>query len=212
MPKGLVRDQQAGCFHFATFSCYRRQPYLGAAAARSLLERSLEAMRKRYLFVVGGYVAMPEYVHLLVSEPGQALLSNAIQALKLMQFRRLSCRFRFRAATVLSGRHGTTISTGAARRSVSRNSGTSTAIRLCAAGSRNRKTGGGRAFGTTQKARRSLSRSSRNGRPYGVGTGCRSICATGKRLAEVRALPGPKTRKWGTQSSWQGRPRAARHT
>jgi putative transposase len=82
MPKGLVRYRQCGCFHFLTFSCYRRLPYLGAAA-RSLFERSLEVMQIRYDFVVCGYVVMPEHVHLLVSEPNKALLSKAIQALKL---------------------------------------------------------------------------------------------------------------------------------
>ena len=33
--------------------------------------------------VVCGYVLMPEYVHVLVSEPKNALLGTAIQALKL---------------------------------------------------------------------------------------------------------------------------------
>jgi putative transposase len=83
MTKGLVRYQQCGCFHFLTFSCYRRLPYLGTAAARGLFECSLEVMRLRYDFVVCGYVVMPEHVHLLVSEPKKALLSKAIQALKL---------------------------------------------------------------------------------------------------------------------------------
>jgi len=83
MTKGLVRYQQCGCFHFLTFSCYRRYPYLGRSAARELFERSLELMRKRYEFVVCGYVIMPEHVHLLVGEPKKPLLSKAIQALKL---------------------------------------------------------------------------------------------------------------------------------
>ena len=83
MTKGLVRYQQSGCFHFLTFSSYRRLPYLGTGAARSLFERSLETMRVRYGFVVCSYVVMPEHVHLLVSEPKEALLSKAIQALKL---------------------------------------------------------------------------------------------------------------------------------
>lgn len=26
MTRGLIRYQQCGCFHFVTFSCYRRQP------------------------------------------------------------------------------------------------------------------------------------------------------------------------------------------
>src|ERR1039457_3398890 len=83
MTKGLVRYQQCGCFHFITFSCHHRQPHLGSAAARGLFERSLEAMRLRYDFVVCGYVVMLEHDHLLVSEPKKTILSKAIQALKL---------------------------------------------------------------------------------------------------------------------------------
>jgi putative transposase len=83
MTKGLVRYQQCGCFHFLTFSCYHRLPYLGTGSARGLFEHSLEAMRIRYDFVVCGYAVMPEHVHLLVSEPEKTILSKAIQALKL---------------------------------------------------------------------------------------------------------------------------------
>lgn len=83
MTRGLVRYHQAGCLHFITFSCHRRRPLLGAPQARDLFERALESMRVRYSFVVIGYVVMPEHVHLLVSEPQKALLSKAIQALKL---------------------------------------------------------------------------------------------------------------------------------
>jgi putative transposase len=83
MTKGLIRYQQCGSFHFVTFSCFGRLPYLGSATARNLFERSLEVMRLRYSFVVLGYSVMPEHVHLLVSEPKEALLSTAIQALKL---------------------------------------------------------------------------------------------------------------------------------
>jgi hypothetical protein len=38
MPKGLVRFQQCGCYHFLTFSCHRRQPLLGGAPAYSAFE------------------------------------------------------------------------------------------------------------------------------------------------------------------------------
>ena len=48
-----------------------------------LFEDALERVRRRYLFAVAGYVVMPEHVHLLVNEPQRALLSKAIQALKL---------------------------------------------------------------------------------------------------------------------------------
>jgi len=78
-----IRYQQTGEFHFLTFSCYRRRPYLKSAAAMELFEDALERVRQRYLFVVAGYVVMPEHVHLLINEPQRALLSKAIQALKL---------------------------------------------------------------------------------------------------------------------------------
>ena len=83
MPRGLVRFQQTGGFHFLTFSCYRRLPHLGTAAARELFELALERIRRRYSFVVSGYVVMPEHVHLLVSEPNKTILSRAVQAIKL---------------------------------------------------------------------------------------------------------------------------------
>jgi putative transposase len=79
----LVRYQQTGKFHFLPFSCYGRRPYLATVAAMELLEEALERIRLRYLFLVCGYVVMPEHVHLLVNEPARCLLSKAVQALKL---------------------------------------------------------------------------------------------------------------------------------
>ena len=83
MPRGLVRYQQTGDFHFLTFSCYRRLAYLNPAAARELFESALERIRRRYCFVVAGYVVMPEHEHLLVSEPRRGTLARVVQALKL---------------------------------------------------------------------------------------------------------------------------------
>jgi len=83
MPRNLVRYQRSGQYHLVTFSRYARQKHLGSPAARETFEKSLETMRARYQFLVGGYVVMPEHVHLLVSEPDKALLAIAIQALKL---------------------------------------------------------------------------------------------------------------------------------
>jgi putative transposase len=83
MPAGLVRYQHCSEMHFLTFSCYRRLPYLGTAEVRSLFESALERMRKKYRFVVTGYVVMPEHVHLLVNEPQCASLDRAIKAIKL---------------------------------------------------------------------------------------------------------------------------------
>jgi len=92
MPWGLKRFQQAGDLHFITFSCYRRKVKLGTGARREVVERALEQARRQYGFFVTGYVVMPEHVHLLVSEPEQALLSRAIQSLKQAVARRLALR------------------------------------------------------------------------------------------------------------------------
>ena len=83
MPRELVRYHQTGHFHFVTFSCFHRKALLATSTSRDLFARSLETMRVRYDFVVAGYVLMPEHVHLLVSEPKEAALSKALQALKL---------------------------------------------------------------------------------------------------------------------------------
>ena len=78
-----IRHQQTGEFHFLTFSCYCRRRYMATVAAKELFEDALERVRLRYVFVVAGYVVMPEHVHLLINEPHRASLSKVIQALKL---------------------------------------------------------------------------------------------------------------------------------
>lgn len=55
--------------HFITGSCYHRQPKLGTPERRDLLVRILEETRRKYRFVVDGYVVMPEHFHLLITEP-----------------------------------------------------------------------------------------------------------------------------------------------
>jgi putative transposase len=82
MPSRLARFQDAGDIHFLTFSCHDRLPYLATAPARELFERTLELMRRRYVFHVFGYVIMPEHVHMLLSEPRKTRLDRALQALK----------------------------------------------------------------------------------------------------------------------------------
>jgi putative transposase len=69
--------------HFLTFSCYRRLAYLATPKARSLFESAPERIRKKYKFVVAGYVAMPEHVHLLVNKPVRSSLDRAIKSIKL---------------------------------------------------------------------------------------------------------------------------------
>jgi len=83
MTRGLVRHHNTGQFHFITFSCYHRLPYLARPEAMELFESALERIRQRHRFVVASYVVMPEHVHLLVSEPKKGVLDRAIKAVKL---------------------------------------------------------------------------------------------------------------------------------
>jgi putative transposase len=96
MRRNLKRYYGAGDLHFITCSCYRRQPLLGTARRRDLLLMVLEQVRKRYEFVVVGYVVMPEHIHLLISEPQQKNLSTVMQALKLGFARRVLAQARRR--------------------------------------------------------------------------------------------------------------------
>lgn len=82
MPTHLRRFHHSGNLHFLTFSCHDRKPYLAKPQACDCFEAALEAIRKRYVLFVFGYVVMPEHVHLLVSEPKRGTLATAIQALK----------------------------------------------------------------------------------------------------------------------------------
>jgi len=88
MPYGLKRYQESRQSHFVTFSCYRRQPHLCDPSICRIFLDSLERTRCMYRFRVYGYVLMPEYVHLLVSEPEAEQLATAIQALKISVARR----------------------------------------------------------------------------------------------------------------------------
>jgi putative transposase len=83
MPTGLKRYHQSGQSHFVTFSCYHRQPKFVDATIYGLFPVCLENMRRLFAMRIYGYVVMPEHVHLLVSEPKQGTLADAIHYLKL---------------------------------------------------------------------------------------------------------------------------------
>ena len=85
----LHRYYGAGYLHFITTSCYRRLPLLGKPQNRDLLLKVLELVRRRYRFVVVGYVLMPEHIHLLVGEPERGDPSKVMQAIKQGFARRL---------------------------------------------------------------------------------------------------------------------------
>jgi len=82
MPNRLHRYYGAGYSHFITTSCYQRWPLLASRRNRDLFLRVLERVRRRYHFVVVGYVVMPEHVHLLLGEPQRGDPSAVMKALK----------------------------------------------------------------------------------------------------------------------------------
>ena len=89
MPRRLHRQYGAGHLHFITTSCYQRRPWLDSDRHRDMFVDVLERVRRRYHFVVVGYVVMPEHVHLLLSEPDRGTPSTVMQALKQGFARRL---------------------------------------------------------------------------------------------------------------------------
>lgn len=92
-----TRYYGTGDLHFITCSCYRREAWLGTARRRDLFLAILEQVRRRYQFVVVGYVVMPEHIHLLISEPQDRTPSNVMQALKLGFARRALGQLRRRS-------------------------------------------------------------------------------------------------------------------
>jgi putative transposase len=92
MPWGLKRYQQAGDLHFITFSCYHRAPLLGTSQARDVFLEVLERSRLWSGFYVVGYMAMPEHVHLLISEPERKTLAIALQMLKQVVSQKLGAK------------------------------------------------------------------------------------------------------------------------
>jgi putative transposase len=94
MTYGLVRFQQSGQSHFVTFSCFDRQPYFAVPDTYDLFVQCLEDTRRHFDMCIYGYVVMPEHVHLLLSEPPQAKLADAIHYLKLSFAKRLRSRRR----------------------------------------------------------------------------------------------------------------------
>jgi putative transposase len=82
MPVGLHRTYGAHHLHFITNSCSRRLPLFASARARNRFLSILEQTRRKYRFVVVGYVVMPEHLHLLITEPEAGSSSTVMQVLK----------------------------------------------------------------------------------------------------------------------------------
>jgi putative transposase len=64
--KRCRRLNTPGQFHFLTFSCFRRQPFLSRERCRRWLADAIMVSRDRHAFRIVAYVFMPEHVHLLI--------------------------------------------------------------------------------------------------------------------------------------------------
>ena len=94
MTRRLHRYYGTHDLHFITASCYRRQAELGTPQRRDLFLKILEEARRKYRFVVHGYVVMPEHFHLLITEPQVGDPSVVMKVVKERFSRRLHRRRR----------------------------------------------------------------------------------------------------------------------
>jgi REP element-mobilizing transposase RayT len=69
-------------------------PLLRSAQSHDRILSVLEQARKRYRFVVVGYVMTPEHIHLLLSEPEVGTPSTVMQVLKQRSARALLPKVR----------------------------------------------------------------------------------------------------------------------
>ena len=89
MPRRLRRKNNTGHLHFITTSCFQRRPLLATNRRRDLCLEVFEQVRRRYKFLVVGYVVMPEHIHLLISEPERGNISTVMQVFKQRFSRRV---------------------------------------------------------------------------------------------------------------------------
>jgi putative transposase len=163
MPWGLKRFQESAQSHFVTFCCYHRRRLLAQDDSCRIFESALERVRRHCRLSIYGYVLMPDHVHLLLSEPQQDTLADALKSLKQGVSRRLIgdgehfwqkryCDFNIRSHEQFVEK----------LRYIHRNPGSpASPLLACWGGSRWRlgcaivpRTGGGAASATTQRARK----------------------------------------------------------
>jgi putative transposase len=80
MPERLKRFHQSEQSHFITFSCYHRRPLFQTDESKATFETALERIRHKFELRIYAYVVMPEHVHLLVGEPEQGILADALKS------------------------------------------------------------------------------------------------------------------------------------
>jgi len=103
MPWGLKRFHETGQSHFVTFCCYHRHQLFTCDADRRIFESALERVSRSFVLRVYGYVVMPDHVHLLLSEPGQQTLADALKSLKQGVARRLIRNLPLKPESGLNG-------------------------------------------------------------------------------------------------------------
>lgn len=213
MPTRLHRYYGAGYLHFLTTSCYQRSALLGTPWSRDLFLEVMEQVRRRYRFVVVGYVVMPEHVHLLFSEPERRDPSVVMKALKQSFARRVLegsaplpmrgdhlCGMR-RSLRAMFGNTDSTISSCSPRRNGSRSCAICIAIRWCAGLCWSRNSGTGVAIAITPQA---------SGDRYWSMKRRKQNCACAGWLDQIAAqnCRGPwcplveKRDEWGSRLSW----------
>jgi putative transposase len=89
VPRSLKRLHESGQAHFVTFCCYQRRPLFRTDITNRTFETALERVRRSFGLCVYGYVVMPEHVHVLLGEPHQRTLADALKSLKQGVSRRL---------------------------------------------------------------------------------------------------------------------------
>jgi putative transposase len=82
--KRCKRYDVPGHAHFLTFSCFRRQAFLGRDRAREWLAEAIVEAKRKQEFRLIAWVFMPEHVHLLIKpERTEYRISSILASMKL---------------------------------------------------------------------------------------------------------------------------------
>jgi putative transposase len=94
MPKPRKKILGKGGLHFINSASFHRQEKLGAEKHRNLICQLLEELRNKYRFEIVGYVVMPAFIQVLLSEPGAETVETVILALRQRYQRRYNVSAR----------------------------------------------------------------------------------------------------------------------
>ncbi len=94
MPKPQKKVLGKGGLHFITAVSFHRQAKLGVEKHRSLICQLFEELRNKYKFDIVGYVVMPTFIQMLLSEPSGDTVETVILALRQRYQRRYNVSAR----------------------------------------------------------------------------------------------------------------------